>query len=131
LPDLFFLKRWLGFRKNKIILMTILDKGPGTKSSGINLKQIDPWIGPFFILKKTFLKKGTMSASKRLGVQYQKCDWNVRGLSFSFFFLFSWFFLFSGFTSISCTWKDWECSFFSSNHPERMQKINHVNSRID
>jgi len=25
-----------------------LDKGPGTRSPGTNLKQIEPWIGPFF-----------------------------------------------------------------------------------
>jgi hypothetical protein len=59
-------------------LVSLLDKGLGTKSRGTNLKQIEPWIGPFFILKETFFFwKGTMSLSKDLGsnsrVQYQKC----------------------------------------------------------
>jgi hypothetical protein len=43
-----------------------LDKGPGT-----NLKQIEPWIAPFFILKKHF-KKGTMSESTGLGSNIKK-----------------------------------------------------------
>jgi hypothetical protein len=39
------------------ILRASLDKGAGTKSSWTNLKQIFPWIGPFFTLKKTFFLK--------------------------------------------------------------------------
>jgi hypothetical protein len=34
-------------------LRATLDKGSGTKNPGTNFKQIEPWIGPFFTLKKT------------------------------------------------------------------------------
>jgi len=44
-----------------------LDKGLGT-----NLKQIEPWIAQFCILKKHF-KKSTMSESKGLGSNIKKC----------------------------------------------------------
>lgn len=65
-------------QKNVIPLVTFkatLDKGLGTKSSGTNFNQIEPWIGPLCTLKKTFFSYGTMSVSKSLGsnlkVQYQ------------------------------------------------------------
>ncbi len=35
-------------------LRATLDKSPRIKSLGTNLKQIEPWIGPFFTLKKHF-----------------------------------------------------------------------------
>jgi hypothetical protein len=34
-------------------LRATLDKGPETKNPGTNLKQIEPWIGPLFTLKKS------------------------------------------------------------------------------
>jgi hypothetical protein len=60
-----------------VSIRVTFDKGPRTKSPGTNLKQIEPWIGPFFILKETFFSQGTISVSKGLGsnsrIQYQKC----------------------------------------------------------
>ncbi len=48
-------------RKNQLLgtcyqtrLRATLDKSPRIKSLGTNLKQIEPWIGPFFTLKKHF-----------------------------------------------------------------------------
>jgi len=61
----------------KICLRAILDKGPWTKSLGTNLKQIEPWIGPFFTLKKTLFLKGTMSVSKTWGLIWRPNIKNV------------------------------------------------------
>jgi hypothetical protein len=44
----------LNVKFQHFILKATLDKGPGTKSSGINLKQMFPSIGPFFTLQKHF-----------------------------------------------------------------------------
>ncbi len=41
----------------KVGLRATLDKGSGTKSPRINLKQIEPWMGPFFTLKITLFSK--------------------------------------------------------------------------
>jgi len=40
-----------------VMFRATLNKGLGTKSVKTNLKQIQPWIGPFFTLKNTFKKK--------------------------------------------------------------------------
>jgi hypothetical protein len=53
-----------GFDGLKFFFLRVtLDKGPGTKSPGTNLKQI----GSFLILKETLFFWGTMSVSKGLG----------------------------------------------------------------
>jgi hypothetical protein len=39
------------------------------------LKQIEPWVGPFFILKKNTFSWGTTSVSKGLGSNIKMCDW--------------------------------------------------------
>jgi hypothetical protein len=56
-----------------------LDKGPGTKSPGTNLKQIEPWIGPFLILKKTLFPNVQWVCLKAWGPIWgsniKMCDW--------------------------------------------------------
>jgi hypothetical protein len=42
---------------SKVGLSATLDKGSGTKSPRTNLKQIEPWMGPFFTLKITLFSK--------------------------------------------------------------------------
>jgi hypothetical protein len=44
---------WLT-QETKWLLRAALDKGPEAKSPGTNLNQIEPWIEPFFTLKKHF-----------------------------------------------------------------------------
>jgi len=84
---------------SKVGLRATLDKGSGTKSPRTNLKQIEPWMGPFFTLKITLFSKVQWVCLKaRLGIQFEgsilkMCEWHVRGLGqcviFSpFFFLF-------------------------------------------
>jgi hypothetical protein len=65
-------------------LMATLDKGPGTKRPGTNLKQIEPELDPSSHLKKHFFLRYT-ECVYRLGVQFEgsiskMCDWHVKGL---------------------------------------------------
>jgi len=45
---LIFLHHYVASNDPTKILEAILDKGPKTENPKTNLKQIDPWIGPFF-----------------------------------------------------------------------------------
>jgi len=98
---------WENNGSSTLVLRVTLDKGPGTKSSGTNLKQIEPWIGPFFTLKETFFSKvqwvclkswGSIQLSniKNVCLTYERIKLIFSLFSFSlFFFMVSsvfWFF---------------------------------------
>jgi len=78
-----------------------LDKGPKTNSPRTNLKQIEPWIGPFFTFKKHFFYSTmSMSVFKGLGPIWRyniKIVWLAFErimLTFGFFLFFIVYFYF-------------------------------------
>jgi hypothetical protein len=84
-----------------VMFKATIDKGLGTKSVRTNLKQIEPWIGPFFTLKKTFKKEVQWMCLKAWGpiwgfnikIVWLTCERIRLILVFSLFFLFSMVFL--------------------------------------
>ncbi len=114
------------FKTNWTLNWTLLHIKKYTFFKG-TMKQIEPWIGPFFTLKNAFFSMVQWMCVKTWcsigGSNIENVPFTCQTIRLICdFFLF--FFIFFPFL-----FKLWKCTFFD-NHLVRIHKINHVNSKI-